>query len=146
MLFKNLLPCANCTPLFLYYYIIVILFLLYYAIKFQVPEVITSPDDEMAIPGQEKTFSCIFKGYFLPIWIITKTEGDPVTVASGMTTSFFNYPAITAIVGDGSEGTVSTLEVTTDLSLNGSTYKCHISTVPPSESHSATLTVFGRYC
>ena len=95
----------------------------YYAIIFQVPEVVSSPDDEIAIHGQVKTFSCTFKGHSLPIWIITKTVGDPLTVASGMTISFFNYPAITAIVGDGSVGTVSTLEVTADLSLNGSTYK-----------------------
>ena len=107
---------------------------------------VSSPDDEIAIHGQVKTFSCTFKGHSLPIWIITKTVGDPLTVASGMTISFFNYPAITAIVGDGAVGTVSTLEVTADLSLNGSTYKCHISTVTPVESAPGHLSVFGRYC
>ena len=107
------------------------------------PEVISSPDDEIAIPGQVKTFSCVFKGHVLPSWMIT-SAGDPVTITSGQMQSFFNYPAITEIVGDGSVGTVSTLEVTADLSLNGSTYKCHISAITPVESGSATLTVFGR--
>ena len=62
-----------------------------------------------------------------------------------MMISFFNYLAITEIVGDGTVGTVSTLDVTADLSLNQSTYKCHISAVSPVESQTATLTVFGRY-
>ena len=107
------------------------------------PEVTSSPDDEIAIPPQVKTFSCTFKGHVLPSWMITST-GEPVTITSGNMQSFFNYPDITAIVGDGSQGTVSTLQVTADLSLNGSTYKCHISTITPVESGSATLTVFGR--
>ena len=103
----------------------------------------SSPIDEMAIPLQVKRFTCTFIGHIVPTWMITSTGGS-VTLTDGMTQSFFNYLDITEIVGDGSVGTVSTLVVTADLSLNGSTYKCHISAVTPVESGSATLTVFGR--
>ena len=107
------------------------------------PDVIANPIGEIALPGQVKTFSCVFIGHTLPAWIITMPEGDPVTVPHGMKTAMFNYPAISAI---NEAGTVSTLEVTADLSLNQSTYKCHISALTPVESTSATLTVFGRFC
>ena len=103
-------------------------------------EMISDPDDEMAIPGQEKRFTCTFTGNTLPTWMITSTGGS-VTLTDGMMQSFFNYLDITEIV---EEGTVATLKVTADLSLNGSTYMCHIPTFEPVESGSATLTVFGR--
>ena len=62
-------------------------------------------------------------------------------------TDTFTLPHIPVIVGDGSVGTVSRLEVAVDLSLNGSTYICQIVVAGGAtvDSAAATLTVYGRY-
>lgn len=105
--------------------------------------VIASPSYQQTIPGDVRMFACTFIGHCLPHWVITKADASTVTVTSGTVTSMFNLPAITEIV---EAGTVSELEVTADLSLNGSTYKCQIPAIGgPVESVPATLTVFGRY-
>ena len=111
------------------------------------PSVSSSPDDQRAVPGDTKMFACAFIGHSIPHWLITKSDGTFETITSGTMTSMFKLPHISAIVGDGSVGTVSQLEVTVDLSLNGSMYKCQIVVAgdTPVESNAATLTVYGRY-
>ena len=90
------------------------------------PSVSSSPDDQRAVPGDTKMFACAFIGHSIPHWLITKSDGTFEPVTSGTMTSMFKLPHISEIVGDGSVGTVSQLEVTADLSLNGSTYTCEI--------------------
>ena len=99
--------------------------------------------DQSAIPNDITTFACSFIGHTVPHWLITKSDGTSVTITSGAMTSMFKLLHISEIVGDGSVGTVSQLEVTADLSLNGSTYTCQI--VVAVNSRAATLTVYGRY-
>ena len=107
------------------------------------PSVSSSPDDQRAVPGDTKMFACSFIGHTIPYWLITKSDGTSKTVTSGTMTSMFKLLHISEIVGDRSVGTVSQLEVTADLSLNGSTYTCQI--VVAVNSRAATLTVCGSY-
>ena len=111
------------------------------------PSVSSSPDDQRAIPDDKKMFACSFIGRSIPHWLITKSDGTFETITSGTMTSMFKLPHIPEIVGNGSVGTVSQLEVTAALSLNGSTYKCQIVVAgdTPVNSNASTLTVYGRY-
>ena len=111
------------------------------------PSVSSSPDDQRAVPSDTKMFACSFIGHTIPHWLITMSDGTFETITSGTMTSMFTLPHIPAIVGDGSVGTVSQLEVTVDLSLNESMYKCQIVVAGGTtiDSDAATLTVYGRY-
>ena len=111
------------------------------------PSVSSSPDDQRAVPNDTTTFACSFLGHSIPHWLITKSDGTSETITSGTMTSMFKLPHISEIVDDGSVGTVSQLEVTAALSLNGSTYTCQIVVAGGTtiDSAAATLTVYGRY-
>ena len=111
------------------------------------PSVNSSPDDQRAVPGDTKMFACSFIGHTIPHWLITKSDGISDAITSGTMTSMFKLPHIDEIVGDGTVGTVSQLEVRVDLSLNGSTYMCQILVAGGTtvDSAAATLTVYGRY-
>ena len=76
---------------------------------------------ELYLASDKKMFACSFIGHTVPHWFITKSDGTSETITSGSMTSMFNLPHLDGIVGDGSVGTVSQLDVTVDLSLNGST-------------------------
>ena len=111
------------------------------------PSVNSSPDDQRVVAGDITTFICSFIGHTIPHWLITKSDGTSETITSGTMTDTFTLPHIPVIVGDGSVGTVSRLEVAVDLSLNGSTYICQIVVAGGAtvDSAAATLTVYGRY-
>ena len=111
------------------------------------PSVNSHPADQRAVPKDVKMFACSFIGHSIPHWLITKSDGTSQTITSGTMTDTFRLRGIDEIEGDGTVGTVSQLEVTADLSLNGSTYKCQIVVAgdTPVESNAATLTVYGRY-
>ena len=113
-------------------------------VSFAAPSVSSSPDDQRAIPDDKKMFACSFIGNSIPHWLITKSDGTFETITSGTMTSMFKLPHISEIVGN---GTVSQLEVTAALSLNGSTYMCQIVVAGGTtiDSAAATLTVYGRY-
>lgn len=106
--------------------------------------IFSSPNDVTAVHNAMKTFSCTFNGSTAPSWKVTNTAGTLVqSVQHNSMISFFNYPRITAILNT---GTVSTLQVRADQSLNGTKYRCIISALPNDiESEPATLTVYGKY-
>ena len=107
------------------------------------PDVISATNDMTAIPGDTRTFTCTFIGYSVPYWVVNGGD-SPVIITLGTTVPFFTMPTISEIVEN---GTVARLEVSVDLSLNGTTYTCHIDVAGPStvSSDPAKLTVFGRY-
>ena len=108
------------------------------------PMVIASSNGMTAIPGDTRMFVCTFIGHSVPYWVVSGGD-SPVTITQGKTVSFFTMPNISEIVED---GTVAQLKVSADLSLNGTTYVCHIDIAGGTTvaSDPAKLTVFGRYC
>ena len=121
--------------------LLVLLFLLFCMTL--APMVIASSSDMTAIPGDTRTFTCTFIGHLIPYWVVSGGD-SPVTITLGTTVSFFTMPTISEIVEN---GTVARLEVSVDLSLNGTTYVCQIGIVGGTTvaSDPAALTVFGRY-
>ena len=121
--------------------LLVLLFLLFCMTL--APMVIASSSDMTAVPGQTRTFVCTFIGHSIPYWVVSGGD-SPVTITLGTTVSFFTMPNVPAIV---EAGTVARLEVSVDLSLNGTTYVCQIDIAGRTTvaSDPAALTVFGRY-
>ena len=123
-------------------YVVHAIMLFHFALL-EAPMVSSSPNNQEAIPGEVKKFTCTFIGHSVPHWLITMTDGMNETITAGTTTAMFSLPNITEI---NDAGTVSELSVTPDVSLNGSTYKCQIPAAGRTvESMAATLTVFVRY-
>ena len=133
------LKTQNCTNTLLLHVLLFLLFCMTLA-----PMVIASSNAMTAIPKQTRTFVCTFIGHTIPYWVVSGGD-SPVTVRQGETVSFFTMPTISEIIEG---GTVARLEVSVDLSLNGTTYVCHIDIVGGTTvaSDPAKLTVFGRYC
>ena len=102
------------------------------------PTVTATTSDMTAIPDQTRTFKCIFTGVAVPYWVVNGVGDSPVTITPETTVMSFTMPAIS--------GTEVQLDVSVDLSLNGTTYVCQINFVGGTVvSDPAALTVYGKY-
>ena len=100
------------------------------------PTVTATTSDMTAIPDQTRTFKCIFTGVAVPYWVVNGVGDSPVTITPETTVMSFTMPAIS--------GTEVQLDVSVDLSLNGTTYVCQINFVGGTVvSDPAALTVYG---
>ena len=102
------------------------------------PKVTAATSDMTALPGQTRTFKCSFTGVAIPYWVVNGVGDSPVAITQGNTVMSFTMPPIS--------GTEARLDVSVDLSLNGTTYVCQIDFVGgTATSYPAALIVFGKY-